>query len=167
MRQLFKLLLVKIFLNNKVTLPARLQIMKRTVIACLLLLSGFHIDCMLTPVIAQEMAGRYKMTGASIRYQVTVPQQKPAAVIVVQYLPPHTAIKNATPGYSTYDPQTGIVKWLFSEVEPGVLTINLQLANPVERNDVKAEVLFKDHSGASSIFAIEPLAMKRKQMEGC
>ena len=116
---------------------------------------------------AQELAGRYKHTGATITYRITVPQQKPAAAIVLQYLPPGTTIQNALPAFSSYDPKTGIVKWLFSDVTPGVLVIELQLTQPVTSQEIKAEVLFKDHQGVSNTFAIEPLPMKRKQLEGC
>ena len=148
-------------------LPTHPWIRNNVAIAFLCLASYFHALGPTSQAEAQEIAGRYKLTGASIRYQIAVPQQKPAAVIIIQYLPPHTAIQNAIPAYDTYDPQTGIVKWLLSEVEPGVLTIRLQMASPVDQHAIKAEVLFKDHSGASNTFAIEPLPMKRTQLEGC
>ena len=167
MRHLFRQIVAACTLGNPVTRTAQRQIRKCALIASLLVLPGVHVDCTCSLAGAQEIAGRYKLTGANIQYRITVPQQKPAAAIVIQYLPPQTLIQNATPAFSSYDPQTGIVKWLFSEVAPGILTISLQLAHPLERNEIKAEVLFKDHSGASSTFAIEPLPMKRRQLEGC
>ena len=115
----------------------------------------------------QEIAGRYKLSGAEIQYTITIPQQRPAAVIVVQYLPPGTEILQATPQYSSYDGATGIAKWLFIDAQPGPLRLRITLARPLDNRDIQAEVLFKDQSGTSSTFTIAPTPVKRKVLEGC
>jgi len=115
----------------------------------------------------QEVAGRYKLSGAEIVHTITIPQQRPAAVIVVQYLPPGTEILQATPPYSSYDGATGVAKWLFIDAGPGPLRLRITLARPLNSRDIQAEVLFKDQSGSSSTYTIAPAPLKRKALEGC
>ncbi len=119
--------------------------------------------------LAEEMqvAGKYSMRGRSINHKIKIPPSPPAAVIVVQYLPPGTDIKSAEPEYSSYDKEHGVVKWLFTDVKPGRLKIRLELAHDVDRSKVRAEALFKDSKGQSSTFALIPRPMKRKAIEGC
>lgn len=115
----------------------------------------------------QEIAGRYRFNGTQIRHKITIPQQRPAAVIVIQYLPPHTKITQALPNYNSYDETTGIAKWLFGNAEPGLLHINITLAQPVNSHLIRAEVLFKDQTGISNAYTIAPAPLKRKALEGC
>lgn len=115
----------------------------------------------------QEIAGRYKLKGAEIVHTITIPPQRPAAVIVVQYLPPGTEIVQTTPQYSSYDGATGTVKWLFIDAQPGPLQLRLTLGRPVDSRDIRAEVLFKDQSGTSSTYTIAPAPVIRKALEGC
>ena len=115
----------------------------------------------------QEIAGRYKLKGAEIVHTITIPAQRPAAVIVVQYLPPGTEILQTTPQYSSYDGATGTLKWLFIDAQPGPLQLRVTLARPVDSRDIHAEVLFKDQTGASSTYTIAPAPVIRKALEGC
>ena len=115
----------------------------------------------------RQVAGRYKVSGNTIMHTITIPPQPPAAVIVVQYLPPGTPIASAAPAYSSYDPTTGEVKWLLKGVSPGVLQIRLTLAHEVNKDKIRAEALFKDALGGSSTYALSPQPMKRKTVEGC
>ena len=121
-----------------------------------------------SPVWAQqEVAGRYKLKGAEIVHTITIPPQRPAAVIVVQYLPPGTEILQTTPQYSSYDGVTGTLKWLFIDAQPGPLQLRISLSRPVASHDIRAEVLFKDQSGTSSTYTIAPAPVIRKALEGC
>lgn len=115
----------------------------------------------------RQVAGRYKVSGNTILHTITIPAQPPAAVIVVQYLPPGTQIASADPAYSSYDPATGEAKWLLKGVSPGVLQIRLTLAHEVNKDKIRAEALFKDAVGGSSTYALSPQPMKRKAVEGC
>lgn len=118
--------------------------------------------------LAREVEGKYRYRDDTIQLRVIVPEEKPTAVIVIQYLPPHTNIVEAKPPISSYTPETGAVKWLFSDVRPGELILKLQLAAPVDSKDVKAEVLFLDSSGHSSSYSVDaPRPIKRKGLEGC
>ena len=70
-------------------------------------------------------------------------------------------------GGPLYDPETGEMRWLFTNPEAGLLRISLKLAEPLAAQQVRAEALFKDHSGQSSNYAIRPAPMKRRVLEGC
>lgn len=115
----------------------------------------------------QQVVGRYKVSGATIRHTITIPPQPPMAVIVVQYLPPGTEIIAAEPAFSRYDQEKGEVKWLFKDVNPGPLTIDLKLGHEVDRNQLRAEALFKDGQGGSNTYTLAPQPMMRKAIEGC
>ncbi|MDD2464235.1 MAG: hypothetical protein PHI97_09575 [Desulfobulbus sp.] len=115
----------------------------------------------------QEIAGRYRFTGTEITHKINIPQQTPDAVIVVQYLPPNTEILDAIPAYNSYDATYGVAKWLFTKAQPGVLKIQIKLAQPVDSQHIRAEVLFKDHTGASNAYTIAPAPLRRKILEGC
>lgn len=115
----------------------------------------------------QEIAGRYKLKGTEIVHTITIPPQRPAAVIVVQYLPPGTEILQTIPQHSSYDGATGTLKWLFIDAQPGPLQLRITLSRPVASHDIRAEVLFKDQSGTSSTYTIAPAPVIRKALEGC
>ncbi len=119
------------------------------------------------PLQAEELFGRYKIRDRRIDYTITIPQQRPAAAIIVQYLPPQTEVLGSDPPCNSYDPESGEMKWLFTDPQPGALRISLELAAPVSNQDVRAEVLFKDHTGASSSYSGRPLPLMRKMLEGC
>jgi len=136
-----------------------------TITVILLLIGG--LACCSYAKDQQEIAGRYTVHGTRILHKITLPQQRPSAVIVVQYLPPQTKILQTTPHFSSYDETTGIVKWLLSETESGRLTISITLEKPVDRHRIRAEVLFKDQTGISNAFTIAPSPLKRKMLEGC
>lgn len=87
----------------------------------------------------RQVAGRYKVSGNTIQHTITIPTQPPVAVIVVQYLPPGTAITSADPAYSNYDQTTGEVKWLVKGVSPGLLQIRLTLAHEVDKDKARAD----------------------------
>lgn len=139
-------------------------------LASLLLLALFISQGIAGPICLAEdrqVAGRYKVSGNTILHTITIPVQPPAAVIVVQYLPPGTVVTSAEPAYSSYDQTTGEVKWLLKGVSPGVLQIRLTLAHEVNKDKIRAEALFKDALGGSSTYALSPQPMKRKTVEGC
>ncbi len=119
------------------------------------------------PLQAEELFGRYRIRDKRIDYTITIPRQRPAAAIIVQYLPPRTEVLRSDPPCSSYDPESGEMKWLFTDPQPGALRISLELAAPVRGQDVRAEVLFKDHTGASSSYSGRPLPLMRKMLEGC
>ena len=116
---------------------------------------------------AEELIGRYKLRGTDIDYSITIPQERPAAAIIIQYLPAGTEVLSSCPAFSSYDPETGEMRWLFTNPEAGLLRISLKLAEPLAAQQVRAEALFQDHSGQSSNYAIRPAPMKRRVLEGC
>lgn len=139
-------------------------------LASLLLLTLFISQGIAGPLCRAEerqVAGRYKVSGNTILHTITIPPQPPVAVIVVQHLPPGTVVTSADPAYSSYDQTTGEAKWLLKGVSPGLLQIRLTLAHEVNKDRIRAEVLFKDSMGGSSTYALTPQPMKRKTVEGC
>ena len=115
----------------------------------------------------EHIGGRYKFSGKTISHRIIIPANPPAAVILVQYLPTGTTIEKARPHYSSYDPERGVAKWLFTDVQPGPLKVKLKLGQMVPRDKVSAEVLFKDDVGGSETLTITPMPLKRKAIEGC
>lgn len=124
--------------------------------------------CTTVPVqAAEELFGRYRIRDTRIDYTITIPQQRPAAAIIIQYLPPHTEVLSSQPPCNSYDPESGEMKWLFTDPSPGDLRIGLELAAPISSREVRAEVLFKDHTGESHSHSGKPLPLMRKMLEGC
>lgn len=123
--------------------------------------------CAHAAVPAEELAGRYKIRDTRIDYSISIPQERPAAAIIIQYLPPQTKVLSSCPAYNSYDPETGEMKWLFADPEPGLLRIILELEQTLTNQDVRAEALFKDHSGLSSTYSIQAAPMRRRMLEGC
>lgn len=115
----------------------------------------------------EQVGGRYKFKGRKISHRIIIPEDPPAAVILVQYLPAGTVIEKAVPHYSSYDPVNGVAKWLFTEVQPGPMKVKVKLGQKVPRDQVSAEVLFKDAVGGSETLTISPMPLKRAAIEGC
>jgi hypothetical protein len=113
------------------------------------------------------IAGRYKHRGRRITHRIAIPLHPPAAAIVVQHLPPGTVIEKSVPAYSSYDVESGTVKWLFPGVQPGTLKIRIILGERVEPGKISAEVLFKERSGESNTFTVQPSVMRSTAIEGC
>ena len=131
-------------------------------ILIVLLFAFFHQELQ-----AEELIGRYKLRGANIDYTITIPQERPAAAIIIQYLPAGTKVLGSSPAVSSDVPESGEMRWLFTNPEAGRLRISLELAKPLANHQIRAEALFKDHSGQNSNYAIRPAPLKRKMLEGC
>ncbi|WP_153306514.1 hypothetical protein [Desulfogranum japonicum] len=142
------------------------QLKKRALHMVLVL--GVLLSC--TPcstALGQDIIGRYKVKGNRIIHKIVIPQDPPAAVIVLQYLPKGTDVVKTSPDYSSYDKETGTLKWLFDDVQPGHLSLKITLAKRIDAKNISAEVLFLDQTGQSNIFSLSPLPMKRRAIEGC
>ncbi|MFZ5776138.1 MAG: hypothetical protein ACOY3Z_11705 [Thermodesulfobacteriota bacterium] len=141
--------------------------MKPWLVALLILLSlqGFASR----PCLAEDrqVAGRYKVEGRTIRHTITIPEQPPGAVIVIQYLPPGTGIIAAEPAYSSYDQANGEAKWLLKNVSPGPLHITLELDHEVARDTIRAETLFKDSPKESGYTKPPQSVIRKRKVEGC
>lgn len=118
-----------------------------------------------------EITARYSQPrGTSIKWSITIPNPPPAAVIVIQMIPPGTDILSATPAYSSFDKKTGTAKWLLSGVYPGKVVMKMKLSKPIrKKGEIHGKIMFQDQSAkstASTSMVLTPKA-KKKAIEGC
>jgi hypothetical protein len=100
------------------------------------------------PVIAgaanRSVTCRYlQADGRHIQLQLTIGSPAPATIIVIQYLPPGTAIEQAQPAFSRFNQNSGEAKWLLKGVGAGRLLIDLHLSQPVQAGTVHGEIRYK------------------------
>jgi len=118
-----------------------------------------------------EITARYSQPrGKKIRWSVVVPDPAPAAMIVIQNIPPGTDIISARPAFSSYDKRSGVVKWLLSGIEPGRRVMTMKLSVPIRRKgEIHGRIIFQDSASratASTSMVLIPKAIK-KAIEGC
>lgn len=118
-----------------------------------------------------EITARYSQPrGTKITWSITIPNPPPAAVIVIQTIPPGTAILSASPAYSSYDKKSGTAKWLLSGVRSGTVVMAMELSQPIrKKGEIHGKIIFQDQaakSTASTSMVLTPKTQK-KAIEGC
>jgi hypothetical protein len=118
-----------------------------------------------------EITARYSQPrGTKIKWSITIPNPPPAAVIVIQSIPPGTDILSASPAYSSFDKGSGTVKWLLSGVHPGKVVMKMSLSQPIrQKGEIHGRIIFQDQSAkptASTSMVLTPKT-KKKPIEGC
>ncbi len=138
-----------------------------------LVVAIFCLTCLfcLSPAMAGEITARYSQPrGTEIKWSITIPNPPPAAVIVIQTIPPGTDILSASPAYSSYNKSTGVAKWLLSGVRSGKVVMTMKLSRPiVKKGEIHGKIIFQDQSAratASTSMVLTPKT-KRKAIEGC
>ena len=87
------------------------------------------------------VSGRYlSRTATELTVEITIGRPTPVGLILIQHLPPGTALASADPPYKKYNAQKGEVRWFLRNVRPGTLTVQLKLASPVQPDQVSAEI---------------------------
>ena len=137
----------------------------------LFLIFFFLIGATLPATAGQEITARYSQPrGKKIAWSINIPNPPPAAVIVIQTIPPGTDILSSAPAHSSYDKKTGTVKWLLSGVRPGTFVMKMKLSAPIrKKGEIHGKIIFQDQSAratASTSMALTPKARK-KAIEGC
>lgn len=138
--------------------------------------SGFFVFLFLlgvfrTSASAGEITARYSQPrGKKITWSINIPNPPPAAVIVIQSIPPGTDILSSAPAHSSYDKKTGTVKWLLSGIRPGNFVMKMKLSAPIrKKGEIHGKIIFQDQSAratASTSMVLTPRARK-KAIEGC
>lgn len=143
----------------------------RTLMGCTLIV--FCLTCLTSFVFAanDEITARYSQPrGTKIKWSITIPNPPPAAVIVIQMIPPGTDILSASPHYSSFDKSTGTAKWLLNGVSPGKVVMKMTLSKPIrKKGEIHGKIIFQDQSAratASTFMVLTPKA-KKKAIEGC
>lgn len=116
----------------------------------------------------QTIKARYKKPrGNTIKWYIHIPSPAPAAVIVTQHIPPGTTVKSSKPAYQSFDPETGTVKWLLTDVRPGNISMKMELDRPIsKKGEIKGDITFQDKT--SKPIAYSSIAeIKKKALEGC
>ena len=81
-------------------------------------------------------------THLTLEIQIRPPA--PASIILIQYLPPGTSLKSATPAYKKYNKNKGEVRWLLRNPTSGVIQVGLDLAGPINPEQARAIIRWVD-----------------------
>ncbi|MEN8140798.1 MAG: hypothetical protein ABFR97_06185 [Thermodesulfobacteriota bacterium] len=124
------------------------------------------------PASGAGIRARYSQPrGTSISWQIHIPAPPPAAVIVLQNIPPATVIKKSSPPHSGYDGASGTVKWLLTAVEPGVVKMTMELDRPIRRKgEISGKIIFQDSATrpiAEVFMSSKRRKSKKRAIEGC
>ena len=94
---------------------------------------------------ADGIRGQYvRKTATSFVLEILVDRPAPANLIVIQRIPPGTAISKASPPPSKYNRKKGVVRWLLRNVAPGTIQVRLDLQARVDPAQVQAEIRCKN-----------------------
>ncbi len=139
----------------------------RTIV--LLLLIMLALPCQTSLAGSPEIKARYRQPrGTKISWQISIPSPPPAAVIVIQSIPPGTMIKDSSPAFSSHDPSTGTAKWLLTGVQTGRITMSMELDNPIrKKGEIHGKIIFQDQSAQAIAEGFMILQNKKKAIEGC
>ena len=90
----------------------------------------------------QAISARYSNPrGTEIKWYISVPESPPAAVIILQKIPPQTIVLHSSPPYHSYDRKTGTVKWLLTHVKPGKIFMTMKLDTPIrKKGEIRGEI---------------------------
>ncbi len=116
-----------------------------------------------------EINARYSQPrGTKIGWQIHIPSPAPAAVIVLQTIPPGTVVKSCTPQQSSYDSATGTVKWLLTKVRPGTIKMRMELDRPIrKKGEIHGKIIFQDNVAQPTASKVMTLKSRTKAIEGC
>lgn len=101
----------------------------------------------LTPVTimaSPDIQARYiKDSGKQVVISITVGQNPPPSVILVQHFPPGVRMVDSTPKASNYNHQRNSAKWLLRNLRSGKTNVSVSFDRPVQGGQVSAEIRFK------------------------
>jgi len=117
----------------------------------------------------QEISARYRQPrGTQISWTISVPSPPPAAVIVSQSIPPGTLIKDSLPPHNSYDPATGIAKWLITDVKAGRMEMSMELDTPIrKKGEIHGKIIFQDQSAKPYAEGFILMKNRKTAIEGC
>ncbi len=142
---------------------------RSVLLAVLLVMSLFVVvDCAVAADLAEIRARYSQPRGTKISWKIHIPSPPPAAVIVLQSIPPGTIIKNSSPSHSSYDSASGTVKWLLSAVQPGTIKMKMELGRPIrKKGEIHGKIIFQDTSSRAIAEGSMTSKNKKKAIEGC
>ena len=79
-----------------------------------------------------------KASGNKIKLQINVSSPPPATI------PAGSTIKKSTPQVKKLNKTKGIAKWLFREIKPGTIMIEMTLDNPVQPGQLTGQIRYKN-----------------------
>ena len=96
---------------------------------------------------AEGVQARYLENSAKTSIlEITIEDPAPSSVIVKQHIPPGTGIKSATPSYSKFAADKGVVKWLLKRPTPGVKRIRMNYSTALSTQGATAVIRCKSPS---------------------
>ena len=90
------------------------------------------------------VVGRYLAGGGSdVQMLLTIEKPAPAAVIVLQQIPPGVRMTSASPAPSGFVGDGATVKWLIKRPRPGSLLFSMQLSRQVAEDRLQGEISYR------------------------
>lgn len=100
--------------------------------------------CPRTASAAEPVTGRYlKISGDTIRLQLTIRTPSPPSLILEQYLPPGTQVLSTSPMARQVNSRSGVVKWLFKGVSTGKITVTMQVSPAAAATRVTGTIRYR------------------------
>ncbi len=130
------------------------KIFRNVAVISILLISTALLLYFFRPVDTPEhrvVSARYSQPrGTDIRWHILIPDPPPAVVMMIQHIPPGTAVLASSPPFQSFDKETGTVKWLLTGVRPGKISMNMELDTPIrKKGEISGEITFEDKSNDS------------------
>jgi hypothetical protein len=117
----------------------------------LALLGCFIAATTATAYAAEAVTGRYlAASGNTIKLQLKIASPAPQNLILEQYVPPGTQILNTSPKARKINSRSGVVKWLFKGVSPGVTVITMQVSPAAATKAVNGMLRYRLPGGGMS-----------------
>ncbi|MCB2180890.1 MAG: hypothetical protein KQH63_02555 [Desulfobulbaceae bacterium] len=108
---------------------------------------------------ARDMvSGKYSSSaGKSIVLDLKVADPSPGNLIIHQFLPPGIDIIKSHPRVMKFDKKSGKAKWLIKKVQPGKMSISMELSKSIPAGAIRAEVRCRDQkTGEMTQITITP-----------
>lgn len=115
------------------------------------------------------ISARYQQPrGSHIKWVVNIPEQLPAAVIIIQYIRPGSEILHSSHPMSSYDQEKGVAKWLLTPTSSGPMKMSIRVSKPIlKKGQIRGDVIFKDESDNMTTSIFRETRTKKKAYEGC
>lgn len=113
----------------------------------------FFCLCLAGAGLAESIiSGHYSSkTPTRLILEINIGSPAPENLIVIQHVPPGTAVANASPALKKYNKKRGEIRWLLRNVQAGTHRLQLTLQAPVNPDMVHAEIRCKNPASRQMI----------------
>jgi len=95
-----------------------------------------------------QVSAAYQHIGdKEVVIRIEVDSPPPSSLILVQKLPPGAVIVYAEPPAEKISQAGGEAKWLFRQLQPGIITVSFSLDREISSAEVSGQIRFKSLQG--------------------